>query len=65
MAAKKDRRPKYYFPRQLKEQLAKISQHPVTVLEAPSGFGKTTAVREYLKEKLPEGARQYWYTCLG
>jgi len=34
------------------------------VVEAPSGFGKTTAVREYLKETLQDDARQYWYTCL-
>ena len=58
-------RQKYCFPDRLKRQLAQISRHPVTVVEAPSGFGKTTAVREYLKENRPAGACEYWYTCLG
>ncbi len=55
---------KIYLSDKLKNQLAQISHFPLTVVEAPSGFGKTTAVREYLKETLPESAKQYWYTCL-
>lgn len=55
----------YYFSDRLKRQLNKISQHPLTIVEAPSGFGKTTAVREYLRENLPSGAQEYWYSCLG
>ncbi len=65
MHKKSDKRQKYYFSDRLKKQLAQISQHPLTVIAAPSGFGKTTAVREYLKENLPDGAYEYWYTCLG
>lgn len=53
-----------YLPARLTEQLSKIPYFPVTVVEAPSGFGKTTAVKEYLNNALPDGARQYWYTCL-
>lgn len=56
---------KYYFSDKLRNQLAQIPHYPLTIVEAPSGFGKTTAVREYLKEHLPQGAREYWYTCLG
>lgn len=56
---------KYYFSEKLKRQLDQISCHPLTIVEAPSGFGKTTAVREYLKEKISHGACEYWYTCLG
>lgn len=55
---------KIYIPDRLKSQLAQIPCFPLTVVEAPSGFGKTTAVREYLKETLQDSARQYWYTCL-
>ncbi len=55
----------YYFSDKLKRRLDQISQHPLTVVEAPSGFGKTTAVREYFKKNLPHRAREYWYTCLG
>ncbi|MGE7695099.1 LuxR C-terminal-related transcriptional regulator [Lysinibacillus sp. NPDC094177] len=60
-----NRQNKYYFKDKLKRQLDQISHHPLTIVEAPSGFGKTTAVREYLKENLPHGACEYWYTCLG
>lgn len=60
-----DQQRRYYFPHKLKRQLAHISRYPLTIVEAPSGFGKTTAVREYLKENLPHGACTYWYTCLG
>ena len=55
----------YFFSHRLKSQLSQISYHPVTVVEAPSGFGKTTAVREYLREVVKDGAQEYWYTCLG
>lgn len=65
MRNKQIQRTRYYFPDKLRRQLNKISYHSITVVEAPSGFGKTTAVREYLKENLPNGACDYWYTCLG
>ena len=54
----------YYFSQSLTSQLVKIPAYPVTVMEAPCGFGKTTAVREYFKS-FPEGTRRHWYTCLG
>lgn len=54
----------YFFSDRLKRQLAQIPHYPLTLIEAPSGFGKTTAVREFLKANLPEGARECWYTCL-
>lgn len=56
---------KYYFSNRLKRQLHQISNYSLTVVEAPSGFGKTTAIREYLKDNQPHGACEYWYTCLG
>lgn len=54
---------KYYFPDKLKKQLIQMSQYPLTVIEAPGGFGKTTAVREYLKNEHPQAVCE-WYTCL-
>ncbi|MGC4019135.1 MAG: LuxR C-terminal-related transcriptional regulator [Muricomes sp.] len=57
-------RDKYYFPNRLTKKLEQMSQYPLTIVEAPSGFGKTTAVREHLKE-LPGDTHIYWYTCLG
>ncbi len=55
---------KFYLPDRLKSQLAQIPRYPLTVVEAPAGVGKTTAVREFLKETVDSDARQYWYTCL-
>jgi LuxR family maltose regulon positive regulatory protein len=55
----------YFFPEHLAVRLSRIPDYPVTLVEAPSGFGKTTAVREYLRNNLPEGACENWYTCLG
>ncbi len=55
---------KYYFSEGLKRQLSEVGNYPLTVVEAPSGFGKTTAIREYLN-CLPQGILSYWYTCLG
>ena len=47
----------YFFPERLAARLRRISDYPVTLVEAPPGFGKTTAVREYLRSDLPEDAR--------
>lgn len=52
----------YYSPRLLKK-LAGILSAPVTVLEAPSGYGKTTAVRDYLKNKLSKGVPVHWWNA--
>lgn len=58
-------RQSYYFPDKLKRQLDQIQYYPLTIIEAPSGFGKTTAVREYLEENVIRGFQNYWYTCFG
>ncbi len=60
-----EKKKNYYFSDHLKRQLANISNHPLTIIEAPSGFGKTTAVREFLKGNLSGEAHEYWHTCLG
>ena len=53
------------FPGGLQSRLKKIPFSPLTLVEAPSGFGKTTAVREYLRDFKGEAVRQCWYTCFG
>jgi len=55
----------YYFTDGLKKQLAKMHKCPITILEAPSGFGKTTAIREYFKEDFFQSTPIHWFTCLG
>ena len=37
-----------YFSDKLREGLDSIFEYPLTIVEAPMGYGKTTAVREYL-----------------
>ena len=37
-----------YFSEQLTAALKKITHYPLTVIEAPMGYGKTTAVKEYI-----------------
>ncbi|MCL1940608.1 MAG: response regulator [Synergistaceae bacterium] len=66
------RREPYFFPQRLKNKLARMRNYPLTIVEAPSGFGKTTAVREYLKNLVAAATatagariRENWYTCLG
>jgi len=37
-----------YFSPRLLEQLAGIREHPLTIVQAPMGYGKTTAVKHFL-----------------
>ncbi|MDP4182111.1 MAG: LuxR C-terminal-related transcriptional regulator [Bacillota bacterium] len=37
-----------YFSDELKEKLHNILEYPLTIVEAPMGYGKTTAIKEYL-----------------
>lgn len=55
----------YYFSKQLKDRMSGMEQYPLTLVEAPSGFGKTTAVREYLKKYSGMPVCSHWYTCMG
>ncbi|HBD64816.1 MAG TPA: helix-turn-helix transcriptional regulator, partial [Clostridiales bacterium] len=65
MHKKANQQKRYYFSDSLRRQLDQIAFYPLTIVEAPSGFGKTTAIIEYLKRKLSEDADEYWYTCMG
>jgi LuxR family maltose regulon positive regulatory protein len=52
----------YYSPR-LTKKLEGILISSVTIVEAPSGYGKTTAVRDYLLDNLPKGTPVYWWNA--
>ncbi len=54
-----------YFSERLLLKLSRVKDYPLTIVEAPSGFGKTTAFREYLRKNIPPSARVLWYTSLG
>lgn len=40
-----------YFPSRITSTMEKILNYPLAIVEAPMGYGKTTSVREYLKNK--------------
>lgn len=41
---------KLYFSNRTREALGRILQYPMTIVEAPMGYGKTTAVKAYLMD---------------
>lgn len=45
------------FPRRITEAMGKIFDHPLTLVEAPMGYGKTTAVRAHV---ILTGANLLW-----
>ncbi len=53
----------YYSPKLL-EKLKGILFAPVTVVEAPAGYGKTTAVRGYLEHNLPKDMEMHWWDAV-
>lgn len=53
----------HYYSERLKAKLNQLRFSPLTVVEAPSGYGKTTAVRDYLDAELPQGTPVYWFTA--
>lgn len=53
----------HYYSERLKHKLDKLRFASAAVVEAPSGYGKTTAIRDYLEAGLPEGTPVYWFTA--
>jgi len=47
-----------YFPKRLESKLDTIFDFPVTIIEAPTGYGKTTTIREFLKNS---GRPYIWF----
>jgi LuxR family maltose regulon positive regulatory protein len=54
----------HYYSDQLKRKLEQMRLTPVTIVEAPSGYGKTTAIRDFLQNSLPQGTPVYWFTAM-
>lgn len=44
-----------YYPKQFLEKLENTIRYPLTLLEADSGFGKTTAATHFFSNCIPEG----------
>lgn len=43
-----------YYPKALMERLENIKSYPMTLLEADSGFGKSTALQHFFDTRNPE-----------
>lgn len=56
-------KPIVYIPTVLQKRLETIHSYPLIVLQAASGFGKTTVIGEYLRQS--DVNQAYWYTCMG
>ena len=54
-----------YFPGKLRKRLALLQEYPLALVEAPSGFGKTTALRHYFETAVSKDTPVYWHTFLG
>lgn len=53
----------HYYSEKLIRTLETVCLARAAVIEAPSGFGKTTAVRDYLGNNLPLSIPVYWFTA--
>jgi LuxR family maltose regulon positive regulatory protein len=53
----------HYYSDHLKNKLKYLRTSPTAVVEAPSGYGKTTAVRDYLEASVPQSTPVYWFTA--
>lgn len=62
MARRKPKVNALYFTQKLNMSLAGILNCPFTIVEAPMGYGKTTAVREFLKR---QRLQTLWLTVSG
>ncbi|WP_347489862.1 LuxR C-terminal-related transcriptional regulator [Desulfoscipio sp. XC116] len=51
-----------FFPKRLMERLNSIKAYPLTLVEAPSGFGKTTALRHFFDSRVSKTAQIIWHT---
>ena len=54
----------HYYSERLKQKLNKICFVGAAVVEAPAGYGKTTAIRDFLEAELPQTTSVYWFTAI-
>ena len=50
-----------YYPPRLMERLEYMKRYPLTLVEAPSGFGKTTILEHFLGTRLPRSVLRERY----
>ncbi len=54
----------HYYSDRLRRKLNQIHSLPAVIIEAPSGYGKTTAVRDFLEALPPYTAAVHWFTAV-
>ncbi len=54
----------HYYSDHLQHKLNHLRASSTTIVEAPSGYGKTTAVRDYLAASLPQSTPVHWFTAV-
>lgn len=54
----------HYYSDRLKQKLSQLPFVPATVVEAPSGYGKTTAIRDVLQHGIPQGTPVHWFAAV-
>lgn len=54
----------HYYSGRLKGKLNQLRFVPAAVVEAPSGYGKTTAIRYWLENDIPPNTPVYWFTAV-
>lgn len=52
----------FYFSEKMQQKLSNIYQSSLTMIEAPAGYGKSTAVRWAMKDLPPE--QVHWFTAV-
>lgn len=53
----------HYYSGRLKGKLDNLRAVPTTIVEAPPGYGKTTAIRDHLTGTLPQSTPVYWFAA--
>jgi LuxR family maltose regulon positive regulatory protein len=53
----------HYYSNRLNNKLNYLRTSLAAVIEAPSGYGKTTAVQDYLGKNLSQSTDVYWFTA--
>ncbi len=53
-----------YFPDRIMDKLRGVLHANATIIEAPSGYGKTTVVKEFLNNNLHRDTSVHWFTAL-
>ena len=61
---KSDLHIRHYYSKRLLAKLEAVTASPAVIVEAPSGSGKTTAVRDYLKKNIQPACDVRWFTAV-